>query len=470
MSPLRAKAPRSREKRLDTLGAWLGLVSAASTEFAGDDIAQRIRTFAQSSNDDLLYALRILAGIRDSVTIIHGPRGCAAAGLYHIAAGSNTRWVVTNLDERDTIMGADRKLRKSVVALYRRYHPAVVFIVGNPVIAINNDDIQSVVEELHEELELPIVPVYVTGFSSQNAVSGYDTALHSLLKYLSGNSATALKNERINLLAVAEHPQDRKEAQELLKQLGIELNVIPDDSTIDQFRLAVSARASIPLSPDAPEYLGAILDKKYGVPLINVLRPVGVEGTGRWLKSIATFLGNEEAAEELHEIKSAETALQLGDFSLKGIKTYISLSSANAFSVLDLLEELGGEVAGLTITHLDRLHVRHLNELALRNPSLQIHVSDGQAFEEISILRKLAPDLYLGDATHLGQVARLGIPVVSLESLAIVGYSGVVRLARRIKTALANSSYGLSLAKVNSPYQDAWFRRSHNWHIKQEVK
>ena len=80
MSLLRAKAPRSREKRLDTLGAWLGLVSAASTEFAGEEIAQRIRTFAQSSNDDLLYALRILAGIRDSVTIIHGPRGCAAAG------------------------------------------------------------------------------------------------------------------------------------------------------------------------------------------------------------------------------------------------------------------------------------------------------------------------------------------------------------------------------------------------------
>ena len=470
MSLLRAKAPRSREKRLDTLGAWLGLVSAASTEFAGEEIAQRIRTFAQSSNDDLLYALRILAGIRDSVTIIHGPRGCAAAGLYHIAAGSNTRWAVTNLDERDTIMGADGKLRKSVVAFVRRYHPAVVFIVGNPVIAINNDDIQSVVEELHEELELPIVPVYVTGFSSQNAVSGYDTALHSLLKYLAGSSAPTIKNETVNLLSVAEHPQDRKEAQELLEQLGIELNVIPDDSTIDAFRLAVAARASIPLSPDAPEYLGAILHKKYGVPLINVLRPVGVEGTGLWLKSIAAFLGKEDVAAGLHGIKSAETARQLGDFSLKGIKTYISLSSINAFSVLDLVEELGGEVVGLTITHLDRLHVRNLDELAARNPSLQIHVSDGQAFEEISILRKLAPDLYLGDSTHLGQVARLGIPAVSLESLAIIGYSGVIRLARRIKTALANRSYGLSLAKINSPYQDAWFRRSHNWHIKQEVK
>ncbi len=471
MSLLRPKAPRSREKRLDTLGAWLGTVSVASKEFAGDEIPQRIRTFAQSSNDDLLYALRILAGIRDSVTIIHGPRGCAAAGLHHIASRrNNTHWIVTNLDERDTIMGADGKLRKSVVALYRRYHPSVVFIVGNPVIAINNDDIQSVVEELHEELGLSIVPVYVTGFSSQNAVSGYDTALHSLLKYLTGEASAIEKNESLNLLSVAEHPQDRKEAQHLLEELGITLNVFPDDSTIDVFRLAVAARASIPLCPDAPEYLGAILQQKYKVPLLDVSRPVGIEGTGRWLKSIATLLGKEDTAEELHSGKAAEIARQLGSFSLKGVKVYISLSSANAFSVLDLVEELGGEIAGLTLTHLDRLHIRHLDELAARNPSLQIHVSDGQAFEEISILRTLTPDLYLGDSTHVAQVARLGIPAVSLESLALVGYSGVVRLARRIKIALANHSYGDSLAKVNSPYKDAWFRRSHNWHIKQEVK
>jgi nitrogenase molybdenum-iron protein alpha/beta subunit len=470
MSPLRAKAPRSREKRLDTLGAWFGKVSVASKEFAGDEIAQRIRTFAQSSNDDLLYALRILSGIRNSVTIIHGPRGCAAAGLYHTAIGSNTRWIVTDLDERDTIMGADIKLRKSILALYHRYHPSVVFIVGNPVIAINNDDIQSVVEELHEELELPIVPVYVTGFSSQNAVSGYDTALHSLLKYLSGNTSTATKNETLNLLSVAEHPLDRKEAVDLLDIFGHELIIIPDDSAIDVFKSAVAAKASILLSPDAPEYLGVILQEKYDVPLIDVSRPVGVEGTGRWLKSIGAFLGKENVANELHTRKAAETARQIGGFSLKGLKVYISLSSANAFSVLDLVEELGGEVTGLTITHLDRLHIRQLDELTIRTPSLQIHVSDGQAFEEISILRKLLPDLYLGDSTHLGQVARLGIPVVSLESLAFVGYSGVVRLVRRIKSALANGSYELSLAKVNSPYQEAWFRRSHNWHIKQEVK
>jgi nitrogenase molybdenum-cofactor synthesis protein NifE len=470
MSPLRAKAPRSREKRLDTLSAWLGPVSAASAEFAAEDIVQRIRTFAQSSHDDLLYTLRILANIKDSITIIHGPRGCAAAGLYHEAAGSSTRWVVTNLDERDTIMGADGKLRRAVTALHHRYHPSVVFIVGNPVVAINNDDIQSVVDELHEELDLPIVPIYVTGFSSQNAVSGYDTALHALLKYLSGASRSTEKDETVNLLSVAEHPLDRAEAQGLLEQLGIVLNILPDASTVDTFKSAVAARASIPLCSDAPEYLGTILQEKYGVPIIDAPRPVGIGGTGRWLNAIGAVLDRVQAAEDLHVRKADEVRSLLGGFSLAGIRVYISLSAANAFGVLDLVEELGGEIAGVTVTHLDRLHTRHLNELAARNPTLQIHVSDGQAFEELSILRKISPDLYLGDSAHIGQVARLGIPTVSLETIGIIGYSGVIRLVLRVRSALNNRSFGSTLSGAKLPFHEAWYRRSHNWHIKQEVK
>ncbi len=470
MSPLRSKAPRSREKRLDTLGAWLGPVSVAAKEFAATEVFQRIRTFAQSSSDDLLYALRILTGIKESVTIIHGPRGCVAAGLYHIAAGSETRWIVTNLDERDTIMGADRKLRTAVKALYQRYRPQVAFIVANPVVAINNDDIQSVVEELQEELDLLIVPIYVTGFSSQNAVSGYDTALHALLKYLSGTTTVTEKSGAVNLLSVAEHPLDRKEAQALLEALGIELNILPDDSTVESFKSAPAARFSIPLCPDAPEYLGLILKEKYGVPFVDAPRPVGLEGTGRWLKAIGAALDVADGAEELHSRKTAETLQQLGDFSLAGTTVYLSLSSANAFSLIPFIEEFGGVIAGITVTHLDRLHVRSLNELASQNPDLQIHVADGQEFEVISILRRLSPDLYLGDSTHVGQVARLGIPTVSLESIGIVGYGGVLRLARRIKSALANRSFGDTLSRVIPPYRESWYNRSDNWHIKQEVK
>jgi len=470
MSILKAKAPRSREKRLDTMNAWQGSATAVAAELAGEATVQRIRTFSQSSQDDLLYALQLLAGIRNSVTVVHAPRGCAAAGLYFQAREPSGRLIVTNLDERDTIMGADLKLRRAVTALHHRYHPEVVFIVSSPVVAINNDDIQSVVEELHEELELAIVPVYVTGFASRNAVTGYDATLHALLKYLGGPRKAREANNRVNLLAVAEHRPDLSEAVRLLSALGVELNVLPDGAGAGTFRDATSACFSIPLDQDTEDYLGVSLRDEYEVPYIEAPRPVGLGATGRWLAAVGAALGLEEKARFLHEQESIAARVELAGFSLQGVRVYLGLATATAFGVLELVQEFGGEVVGITVSHLDQLHRRRLEELSVRHPDLQIHVADGQPFEEVSILKRLTPDLYLGDSAHLGQLGRLGGAVVSLEDAPILGYRGLVSLAGRISLALRNPSFGAALARTSPPYHDAWYRRSPNWHIKQEVK
>lgn len=470
MSILKAKAPRSREKRLDSINAWQGGAAAVAAELSGESSVQRIRTFSQSSQDDLLYALQLLGGIRNSVTVVHAPRGCAAAGLHRQPNSGSGRLIVTNLDERDTIMGADLKLRKAVIVLHHRYHPEVVFIVSSPVVAINNDDIQSVVEELHEELEVAIVPVYVSGFASRNAVTGYDATLHALLKYLGGPRKIREAGNRVNLLSVAEHPSDLREAQRLLSELGVDLNVLPDGAFATAFCEATKARLSIPLDQDTEDYLGQSLRDEYGVPYVEAPRPIGLGATGRWLAAAGAALGLEQKAGALHERESALAGKALDGFSLHGVRVYLGLATATAFGVLELVQELGGEVVGLTVSHLDQLHGKRLEEISRRHPDLQIHVADGQPFEELSLLKRLSPDLYLGDAAHLGQIARLGLPVVSLEATPILGYSGLVSLTRRISLALRNRSFGVSLGRTSTPYQDAWYRRSPNWHIKQEVK
>ena len=470
MSLLKAKSSRTREKRLDTLNAWQGNVSEAVTEFSYGEPVKRIRTFSQSTQDDLLYALRLLAGIRDSVAVIHAPRGCAAAGLFHQVTTGSGRWIVTNLDDRDTIMGADLKLRKAVKEVYHRHKPKLVFIVSSPVVAINNDDIQSVVDELHEELELDIVPIYVTGFASHHAVTGYATTLHALLKYLGGKRGQLRPNNKVNLLSVAEHPLDRREALRLLTALGLELNILPDTASPDTFRYAASARHSISLDQDTENYLGITLRDEYGIPYAEVSRPIGIAGTGRWLEEAGKSLGLEEAVQVLHQQESERVNSFLKNISLKGVRVYLGLASATTFSVLGFIEELGGEVIGLTVSRLDQLHKERLEKLSEQHPALQIHVADGQPFEEINIIKRLSPDLYIGDSIHLGQIGRLGIPVVSLEDLPVLGYNGAIGLARRFSAALHNRSFAEALALTALPYTDSWLRRSPNWHIKKEVK
>ncbi|NTW68831.1 MAG: nitrogenase molybdenum-iron protein [Chlorobiaceae bacterium] len=470
MSLLKAKASRTREKQLDTLNAWQGTLFSALTEFSLGEPVKRIRTFSQSSEDDLLYALRLLAGIRDSVVVIHAPRGCAAAALFHHVERGKGRWIVTNLDDRDTIMGADGKLRKAVKDVNQRYNPELLFIVSSPVVAINNDDIQSVVEELHEELELDIVPIYVTGFASHHAVTGYDTTLHSLLKYLGGKKGKHPHDDRVNLLSIAEHPHDRNEAQRLLLALGLELNTLPDGASKGSFHQAATARLSLSLDQDSANYLGVSLRDEYDVPYSALPRPVGLGATGRWLAGVGKALGLDESAQKLHEQESEKVRHSIGDFTLKGLQVYLSLAPSTAFGVLELVEELGGEVVGITVSRLDQLHKGAIEELSARHPALLIHVADGQPFEEVNIIKRLSPDLYLGDSLHLAQVGRLGIPVVSLRDVPVLGYRGVTALARRISTALLNRSFGEALSRSSLPYKDGWLRRSPNWHIKKEVK
>jgi nitrogenase molybdenum-iron protein alpha/beta subunit len=470
MTLLKSRTPRAREKRIDTLNAWLGSAESTLDQFTAKEPEQRIRTFAQSAQDDLICALRLLGGVRNSVTIVHAPRGCAAASLWrHLQTGGG-RWVVTNLDQRDTIMGADRKLRQAVTSSYRRYQPEVLFIVAGPVAAINNDDIQAVVDELREELGVPIVPVFTSGFASRSAVSGYDIALHAIMKHLVGSGGATLRNEAVNLLSVAEGVADRLEAVRLLASLGIELNVLPDAAGVENFRRAAGARLSVSLDQDSANYLGIVLEEEYDVPTIDQPRPVGLRATGRWLLAAGEALGVESVARALHERESERVRQALVDFSLEGRRVYLSLVPSTAFAVAELVEEFGGELAGLTVSHLGRLQTSQLELLSSRHPALQIHVADGQPFEELNIVRRIAPDLYIGDGAHLGQLSRLGIPVVSLENTPFLGYEGVLSVARRISAALRNRAFVEALAVTGTPYREEWLKRSPNWHIKKEVK
>ena len=475
MSILRNRVPLSREKRLSTVSAYAGQLAPLLQEFNGQEVEQRIRTFSQSAPDDLLYVLELLAGIRSAVTIIHGPRGCAASQLQHLQAGvrrdaDGGRWLVTNLDQRDTIMGADAKLRAAVAAVHHRYRPGVVFIVATPAVAINNDDIQSVVDELSEELGTRIIPIFASGFTSKAAVYGYDLALHGLVKYLAGDF-DGEREEHVNLLATVESASERAEAERLLVALGLSVQTLPAGAGIEAFARAARARLSIPLHFDNGNYLGEALQDVAKVPLLAATRPVGLLGTRQWLQAVGAAVGKEAEAHDLHVREAATLARLLQEAPLQGVRVYLSTDPGSAPGLLELIRELGGEIAGLSVTHLDRLHLAGLEKFLSGAPALPIHVGHGQGFEELNLLQRVKPDLYIGASGQIAQVAQLGIPSVFLARVSVIGYSGVAAFAGQAVKALRNRAFVQQLAHAgDTPYSEAWYQRSAGWHIKQEVK
>ena len=154
----------TREKRLRTISHYNGTLESLLEDTEGDQLKQRIRTLTQINQDEVIAAIRVLASISQAVVIVHGVVGCAASGLAFLNEDKHeislkkkqngwqkeNRIYSTNLCERDTILGGEEKLRQAINRAYEETNPKVIFIVGTPVVAINNDDVNSMLYDFED--------------------------------------------------------------------------------------------------------------------------------------------------------------------------------------------------------------------------------------------------------------------------------------------------------------------------------
>lgn len=461
----------SRESRLGAISAYLGPARALLEELTGAEPKQRIRTFSQTRPDDLIAALRATEAIADAVVVVHAPRGCVASQLTSPSGeGGRSRWATTDLVEQDTIMGAEAKLRTAILSLYQRHRPAVVFVLTAATVAINNDDVGAVVEELRERLAIPIVSVACDGLRSRCSVTGADAVAHALARSLLAAEARS-GEASVNLLSLAEKAADVAAARELLATLGIGVNVLPRFAAHASFARVAGAAVSVALDPDSGEYLGKAIEALHGVPFVEPGPPIGVEGTGRWLEAVAARLGEavHADAKALHGRECHALRPLLDARPLAGRRVYVGLPGAAAFAVSALATELGAEVVGLAVGHVDVLHRDALRQLSERG--VEVRVGDGQPFEDANVLVRLAPDLYVGSTGGAVWAARIGVPALSIEAQAIIGYRGVRAFARAAARALGGHALFERLSAGHPlPYADAWLQKTPGWYIKQEVK
>ena len=149
-------------------------------------------------------------------------------------------------------------------------------------------------------------------------------------------------------------------------------------------------------------------------------------------------------------------------------KVFIDLEASAAVGLAAFIEELGGEVSGISISHVDSLNRDKLKTLP---KEVFVAVGDGQPFELANILNKNKPDFYIGGSEHVGLVASLGILPISVENKILYGYEGAVQLIRAILKLEKRTGFADYLAEnTKLPYKEPWLKKSANWYIKQEVK
>ncbi|AKG36390.1 nitrogenase component 1 [Paenibacillus durus] len=467
MNEIRQRLPRTREKRRGALTAYYGDCAALADELEQEEPRQRIRTYSETDADEVTFAIRLLGRIRGSVTIIHSPPGCGAIKLEDELKAGGSPWLITNIEENDSILGADDKLREAVDLAYRTWRPEIIFILTTPVVAINNDDILSAATEKEDLYNIPVVPVFAAGFRSRTAVYGYDLVFHALAKYVLKGDPGASPIPAVNLIGAAE-----TRTGNIIKDLngaGVSYNNVLGSISISALQQSLGASASIAIDQDDARFLLEWLEAAHGVVHLEETAPIGLAGTERWLLAAAGAGGSTGQARAYIEEEKAAAAQALERQRLDGVSVIVDLPPEQAFGIAEFVEELGGVVVALSLTHADISHGPRLREWASRsNP--QVYIQPGQPFEKTNALGKLKPALYIGKGEAAVWAARAGIAAAAVDSVDLYGFGGVQELAPLFAKALRNSALSRYLSAGGSSYRAGWLSKSANWHIKQEVK
>ena len=116
------------------------------------------------------------------------PAGCSvvSAGAYYLdkvmakkrGVTNNTVYVGTDMNEKDTIFGSSDALRKIILEVNKRYSPKAIFVTSSCATGIIGEDIDSVVDDVRDEIDVPIVAV-----RGLNRESGLQVLIFPTMQY-----------------------------------------------------------------------------------------------------------------------------------------------------------------------------------------------------------------------------------------------------------------------------------------------
>src|SRR5512137_2462846 len=131
----------------------------------------------------LFGAIKALGTIKNSVVLVHGPKGC----VYHInyilgMRGDRPSEIYTTaLDEHDVIFGAEQKLKEAVLYLDRTLQPDLLFVLSCCTSDIIGEDVSSAVRDTQTRART--IAISAGGFEG-DFHEGYSETLCQLVREL----------------------------------------------------------------------------------------------------------------------------------------------------------------------------------------------------------------------------------------------------------------------------------------------
>jgi nitrogenase molybdenum-iron protein alpha/beta subunit len=256
--------------------------------------------------------------VKDTVTIVHGPKGCTHHNfsLLHATGLDNDQVTIpdlisTGLSECDIIFGGEGALERTLDAVAER-HVAGIFVLSTCIVDTIGDDVAAV---CRRHSKVPVIPVPTAGFLGGTFQNGVNNALNAI----ADTAEPCKKNQCVNIIGEKnleyEVDENYAEVTRLLAALGIPVNLrfLRDCSLADVSRLG-AARLNI-LRDDDLCPVGERLQQRFDTPFIPSF-PGGLSGTISFLEAVAGSFGvNSERAVREEKILQEEILCEFRDIS-----------------------------------------------------------------------------------------------------------------------------------------------------------
>lgn len=478
---LKSSVCDSRESRLESITGYSGTLNDLKEKACSGCLNDRKRCFLQASSCSSTCALGQLSGINDAAIVHHGPSGCAATAIgissgYDLLATAlgkdrdHFAYTCTDMTEADTILGAVDNLKDVIRETYNRYHPKVIFIGASCVSGVIGEDLDSVLDDLREEIDIPIAPIHCEGFKSQIWATGFDLAQHAILKYIV--KPPKKKSNKVNIYGFTQGLawNTRADIKRLFDVLGLEPTYLPASVSVEELEHLSEAVATVTTCSTLGSYIGIGLEKTYGVPFLRSLPPHGIIGFNDYARQLAKLVGKEA---EIEAYLKEEADLYLPKLEkikeqLKGKRAMVAMGPGFGANYTRILQEFGLVVEHVSAWHLDKeyddgLRPTGLQYLMDNSPNnFTYSVNDLQNFEFMNTLNKVNPDVFI--SRHPGSTVwamKIGVPAYCVyDEYNSFGYKGTLRFAQTLLNIIINRSFSENLAKhVRLPYTNWWMKQ-----------
>ncbi|NTW62692.1 MAG: nitrogenase molybdenum-iron protein alpha chain [Chlorobiaceae bacterium] len=373
----------------------------------------------------------VLGPTRDIVNIVHGPIGCS---FYAWLTRRNqtrpetpeaenyiTYCFSTDMQEENVVFGGEKKLKQAIQEAYDLFHPKSIAIFSTCPVGLIGDDVHAASKEMRDKFgDCNVFGFSCEGYRGVSQSAGHHIANNGVFKHMVGRNNTVKEGKfKLNLLGEYNIGGDAFEIERIFERTGITLVAsFSGNSTVGQIENAHTADLNVILCHRSINYMGEMMETKYGIPWMKV-NFVGAESTAKSLRKIAEYFGDEELkarveaviAEEMPKVKAVIDEIRP---RTEGKTAMLFVGGSRAHHYQDLFSELGMTTvaAGYEFAHRDDYEGRHVL------PGIKID-ADSKNIEELKVTAD--PELYNP------RKSEAELDALKEKGLEINGYEGMMK-------------------------------------------